>query len=138
MLIFTIGQEETLREFCKLSVREQNEIIDFINELPTYIETNIKDVKYIMVHGGLPAFSKMDLDYYEEDELLFGPHDYNQNHYNDANIKIIVGHTPTSNIDGAEPNKINYLEDTIAIDCGCGFGGKLGVLCLETMVENYF
>ncbi len=23
------------------------------------------------------------------------------------------------------------------IDCGCGFGGRLGCLCLETMEETY-
>lgn len=132
-----IGQEETLRDFCKLTNKEQNEIINFINKLPLYKEIEVSGVNYILVHGGLPDFSEMPLEYYTENELMFGPHDYFINHY-DNGSKIIVGHKPTKFIEGATPNEIYHINDSIAIDCGCGFGGQLGVLCLDTMEEMYF
>lgn len=70
--------EETLRDFCRLSAREQNQIISYIGQLPTRF------------------------------------------------------------IDGAIPNRIFHRKDTVAIDCGCGFGGRLGVLRLDDMEEMYF
>ena len=76
--IASIGQEETLRDFCRLSAKEQNQIISYI------------------------------------------------------------GHLPTRFIDGAIPDRIFHRKDTIAIDCGCGFGGRLGVLRLDDMEEMYF
>ncbi len=137
MEIAQIGQEDTLRDFCKLSSREQNKITYFISRLPVYKELAVNGINYILVHGGLPDFSDMPLEYYDENDLLFGPHDFFINHYGDG-TKIIVGHIPTKFIEGAVPDEIYHINDTIAMDCGCGFGGQLGVLCLETMEEMYF
>lgn len=137
LAIAAIGQEETLRDFCTLSTQEQINIISYISRLPLYEEITINGTNYILVHGGLPDFSEIPLEYYDENDLMFGPHDFSINHYNDGS-KIIVGHLPTKFIDGAEPDKIYHINDTIAIDCGCGFGGQLGILCLDTMEEMYF
>lgn len=71
----SIGQEETLRDFCRLPARERNQIISYIGQLPTRF------------------------------------------------------------INGAIPDRIFHTKDTIAIDCGCGFGGVLG---LDDMEEMYF
>lgn len=131
-----IGQEDTLTDFCELSRQEQNEIIDYINSLDFYQEITVGTQKYLLVHAGLPDFSDLDIDFYSEEEMLFGPHDLSINHFEDT--IIIVGHQPTRFISGAEPDEIFKCNDTIAIDCGLGFGGKLGVLCLETGEEMYF
>lgn len=135
--IAQIGQEETLRDFCRLSSKEQNEITYYLSQLPLYAEIQVNGSNYILVHAGLPDFSDMPLEFYEENELLFGPHDFDINHYHDGS-RIIVGHLPTQFISGAIPHQIYHVNDTIAIDCGCGFGGRLGVLCLDTMEELYF
>lgn len=132
-----IGQEKTLRNFSELSKNEQGKIIEFLNCLPLYEELTIKDKDYILVHGGLPGFSDMPIEYYDEAELLFGPHNFEEKHY--ADTTVIVGHLPTRFIHGAEPDTIFRNGDSIAIDCGCGMqGGRLGVLCLETDEEIYF
>lgn len=132
-----IGQEKTLRDFSELSKNEQGKIIEFLNCLPLYEEFTIKDKDYILVHGGLPGFSDMPIEYYDEAELLFGPHNFEEKHY--ADTTVIVGHLPTRFIHGAEPDTIFRNGDSIAIDCGCGMqGGRLGVLCLETDEEIYF
>ncbi len=74
--IASMGQEETLRDFCRLSAREQNQIISYIGQLPLYEEAVVNGTSHILVHGGLPDFSDMPLEYYDENELLFGPHDF--------------------------------------------------------------
>lgn len=132
-----IGQEETLSDFCKLSRREQNAITYFLSELPLYDIVEVNGAAYILVHAGLPDFNDSPIEYYDENELMFGPHDFSIDHYG-GNTKIVVGHLPTRFLDGAEPDKIYHSHDTIAIDCGCGYGGQLGVLCLDTMEELYF
>lgn len=137
MAISQIGQEETLWAFCKLTTQEQNELTYYISQLPLYEEIEVNGIDYILVHAGLPDFSEMPMEYYDENDLMFGPHDFDVNHYG-GNTKIIVGHLPTQFISGAIPHQIYHANDTIAIDCGCGFGGQLGVLCLETMEEMYF
>lgn len=137
MIISSIGQEDTLRDFCKMTVAEQNELVSFISELPVYKKIEVNGNHYILVHGGLPDFDFLPIEYYDEDELLFGPHEFDIDHYGDGS-KLIVGHLPTRHICGAIPDYIFHTHDTIAIDCGCGFGGQLGVLCLDTMEEMYF
>lgn len=137
LAIEQIGQEKTLKDFSELSKNEQGEIIEYINNLPLYEELVVKGKNYLLVHGGLPDFSDMPIDFYEEAELLFGPHNFDEQHY--ENTTVIVGHLPTRFIHGAEPDKIFRCGDSIAVDCGCGMqGGKLGVLCLETNEEFYF
>lgn len=136
LAIDRIGQEETLLDFAKLNKSQQRDIIDFINGLPLYEELEIDGKTYLLVHGGLPDFSDIPVEWYEEDDLLFGPHDYDETHYEDT--IVIVGHVPTRFIHGATPDEILRRNDTIAIDCGCGFGGQLGVLCLDMDEEFYF
>ena len=132
-----IGQEKTLRDFAELSKNEQGAIIEFLNSLPLYEEVSINGQNFLLVHGGLPDFSDMPIEYYDEAELLFGPHNFDEQHY--ENTTVIVGHLPTRFIHGAEPDAIFRQGDSIAIDCGCGMqGGHLGVLCLETDEEFYF
>lgn len=131
-----MGQEQTLLDFAKLSKNEQHEILNFISNLPIYKELSVNNKDYLLVHAGLPDFSGMPIEWYEEDDILFGPHDFDETHYEDTTI--IVGHVPTRFITGATPDKIFRKNDTIAVDCGLGFGGQLGVLCLDNDEEFYF
>ena len=132
-----IGQEDTLYSFCQLSPKERQTIIDYISALPLYQEVTVNSQEYFLVHSGLPDFSEHgDIEFYSGEELLFGEHDFTERHID--NTTVIVGHVPTRFISGAEPDKIFRCGDSIAIDCGLGFGGQLGVLCLETGEEFYF
>ncbi|WP_196008048.1 metallophosphoesterase [Clostridium tyrobutyricum] len=136
LTITPIGQEDTLRDFCKLSRKDQLDIIYYLHSLPLYQNIIVNSQEYLLVHAGLPDFDEvMDMDFYTEEELLFGPHDFSISHFN--NTKVIVGHQPTRFISGAEPDEIFKSGDSIGIDCGLGFGGKLGILCLETGEELY-
>ncbi|MFV0400964.1 MAG: metallophosphoesterase [Oscillospiraceae bacterium] len=136
LAMMPIGQEDTLTDFCRLNRKEQLDIIDYLKSLPLYQEVIVNSQKHLLVHGGLPDFSDVDIDFYSEEELLFGPHDFSINHFDET--IIIVGHQPTRFISGAEADEIFKSNDSIAIDCGLGFGGQLGVICLETGEELYF
>lgn len=133
-----IGQVETLKAFSKLSAKEQYAILDYIFELPLYIKLRVNSKNYILVHAGLPDFNgtPIPIEYLDEDDLLIGYHDYNVQHY--PNTTIVIGHQPTRTIIDAQPDKIYRKGDTINVDCGLGFGGQLGVLCLDTNKEYYF
>lgn len=132
-----IGQAETLKAFSKLSAKEQFAILDYIFELPLYIKLRVNSKDYILVHAGLPDFkgTPISIEHLDEDDLLVGYHDYNVQHYPNTTI---IGHKPTRTILDAEPDKIYRKGDTINVDCGLGFGGQLGVLCLDTDKEYYF
>ena len=141
--ICPIGQRETLTEFCRLSREEQYRVIDYLESLKLYEIISVNDQKYLLVHAGLPDFEEMgeledmwDMDFFTEEELLFGQHWYEVKHFTDT--IVIVGHQPTRFIDGAESDKIYRCGDSINVDCGLGFGGQLGVLCLNTNEELYF
>lgn len=134
--ISQIGQEDTLKDFLGVKSKEQIEMVNFLKDLPLYKQITVQNQKYLLVHAGLPDFSNMDLDFYSEEELLFGVHDYSEKHFDET--ITIVGHLPTRFISGAEPDQIYREGDSINVDCGAGFGGQLGVLCLETNEEFYF
>lgn len=133
-----IGQFETLKAFSRLSVKEQFAILDYIFELPLYIKLCVNSKEYILVHAGIPDFNgtPIPIEHLDEDDLLVGYHDYNVQHY--PNTTIIIGHQPTRTILDAQPNRIYRKGDTINVDCGLGFGGQIGVLCLDTNEEYYF
>ena len=52
-------------------------------------------------------------------------------------VTLIVGHTPTYTIDGADKGKIYYGEGCIVLDCGAAYGETLGCLRLEDGKEFY-
>lgn len=131
-----IGQEKTLKDFAKLSTAQMSEIIAFIEQMPLYLKRKVGGKDYILVHAGLQDFKDIPIEYYDKRPLLSGQHDFTIKHY--PNTTIIVGHKPTRFIKGATPDRIFHSVDTIGIDCGLGFGGQLGVLCLETGEELYF
>lgn len=132
----SIGQESTLYSFLELSMDEKYEIINYLNSLPCYEEISINGNDYLLVHGGISTDDvDTPIDFFEPTDLIFGPHDFDIDY---EYATIIVGHLPTRFIEGAEPDFIYHNKDSICVDCGLGFGGRLGVLCLDNMQEYYF
>ncbi len=131
------GQAQTLYDFSVLPKKEKQKIIRFIEKLPLYKELTVNKQKYILVHAGLPDYNNyMEMEFFTKTELLFGPHDFTATHFEDT--IVVVGHKPTCYIQGAVAHQIYKSNDSIAIDCGPGFGGQLGVLCLDTGEELYY
>lgn len=128
-----IGQEQTLMDFIKMTKKEQKDIIDFINRLPIYKRITVNGRKFFMAHAKAPEDMEY-LEYMEEEEVLFGGHDYSRK----WECTVIVGHTPTFLLNDDKDHRIYRKGNSINVDCGLGFGGRLGVLCLETMKEIYY
>lgn len=131
------GGETTLKDFRELPQDRQELILDFIGEFDLYAEVTVNGQEYVLVHAGLDNFSmNKPLDAYSLDELLFSRPDYSKEYFDDK--IVITGHTPTALIpDNPRPGYIYKAHNHIAIDCGCGFGQRLGAICLDTGEEFY-
>lgn len=131
------GSSSTIHEFCKLSKKNRNAVLDFIADFELYQEIRVCGKDYILVHAGLGNFSPdKDLWEYELRDLVWERTNYEMQYYPD---KIVVtGHTPTMCIaQNPRPGYIYRANNHIAIDCGAGCGGRLACLCLETDEEFY-
>lgn len=131
------GGDTTIAEFQKLSIPEREEILDYIAGFELYQEIKIQEKKFILVHAGLGNFEEnKKLEDYQPEELLLIRDNPDEAYFNDKNIYVITGHTPTPYYSGKP--EIYHGENRICIDCGACFqDGRLACLCLETMEEFY-
>ena len=125
-----IGGQATIDEFHKLSMEEKQDIVDYLEEFALYEEIAVGGKFYIIVHA-----PERPLEHYGLHELLFNYNDYETVYFSDK--YLITGHLPTRAIEGAKPDYIYRANNHIAIDCGAGFGGRIGAFCLETEEEVY-
>lgn len=132
------GGNTTANGFCGLSSdNERLEILDYLDEFLPYEAIDIEEKTFVMVHAGLGNF-RPDKKFreYTEEELLFSRPEPNERYFENEDIIVIVGHTPTLTITGKA--EILKSEGKIFIDCGaCYPSGRLACLCLETMEEFY-
>lgn len=133
------GGKYTFEQFLNLSESEKKEILDFINNMPSYIEMEFNGQKYLLSHSGIGSFSldKALSDYDDLDFCQCRPN-INDEYYEDR--CVIYGHTPTFTMDEAKKGKIIKTKSFINIDCGVAFkrqGGALGCLRLDDMQEFY-
>ena len=135
---FANGGKTTLDEFKQLSAEDRQAVLEYLQEFELYSEIRVNGQDYVLVHAGLDNFERTrKLSDYKLHEMIWAETDYDRVYFED---KILVtGHTPVSAILlDKSADKIYKKNNHIAIDCGCGFNGKLGVLCLDTMEEFYF
>lgn len=139
------GGEITHKQFKRLKIAEQNEILEYFKNLPNYFIVDDK----ILVHAGIYNQRILKNKSIEEnmknqleddliwirDEFLFFP-------TNIDDYTVIFGHTPTSYMNYKDiPMKIwydNFNKDKIGIDCGVVFDkGQLACIGLDNMNEFY-
>ena len=132
------GGETTIAEFRRLSTAARQDVLDILEDLTVYEETEAGGREFVLVHAGLGGFSPdKALDDYQLDELILSRPEPGQVYFPDK--YLVFGHTPTPYYTGARPEDARiYRKDMmIAIDCGCVSGGPLGCLCLDTLEEIY-
>lgn len=130
------GGDITLTQFRALDKQQRQDILDYFSEFSLCEAIDIGEKSFIMSHAGLGNFRKdKKLCEYTEEELLFGRNDPDVQYFDNPNIYLVWGHTPTRIICGED--KIYKSHNNILIDCGACFGGKLACLCLDTMEEFY-
>ena len=132
-----VGGQATMDEFHKLNREEKQDIVDYLEEFSLYEEVTVGGKQYVLVHAGLCNFSiDRPMEDYQLYELLFKAPEYFRVYYPDK--YLVTGHLPTCAISENErPYFIFKGNNHIAIDCGSGCGGQLGMLCLDTGEEFY-
>ncbi len=131
------GGEPTIKQFQQQDPENREVILEYLEEeFVPYDFAKVNGKKFLLVHSGLGNFSiDKELDDYTLDELVNIRPDYDKKYFDDDNIYIVSGHTPTLSISGkAEIYKSN---NNICIDCGATFDGRLSCLCLDTFEEFY-
>lgn len=145
----TVGGETTIAEFHKLSREEQQDVLDYLMEFELYDVVETGGKCFLLVHAGLDHFSPdRSLEDYDLSEMIFHKPDYDNVYF--KNAYMVTGHTPTRlihaeeqgiSIDQISPtdykDEIVMKNNHIAIDCGAGYGGRLGCICLNTMDTYY-
>ena len=131
------GGAFTLEGIAKLSDPQRFDVVDYLSEFTDYETVDIDDKSFIMVHAGLDNFSQdRKLSDYSVSELVWHRQDPHFRYFDDENIYVISGHTPTFAFGG----KADIIKENgnILIDCGACFEeGRLACLCLDTMEEFY-
>ena len=114
------GGGPTLRSLKQLAQEDREDILDYLRDLNRFE----------------PGKS---LESYELTDFLFGSPDLDRPCFQDR--FLVFGHTPVQLLreQAGEPpsDAIFRRGNLIGIDCGCGFDGPLGCLCLETLEEFY-
>lgn len=141
------GGMVTIEEFKKLDDEERESVLDYLDEFELFDEVEAGGKDFVLVHAGLDNFSPdRPLEDYGLHEVLFHAPDYSKVYYPDK--YLVTGHRPTRlefegkdfwNADpsGKYKDEIVFTNNHIAIDCGCGYGGRLGALCLDTLETFY-
>lgn len=132
-----IGGQPTIDGFHKLGSEGRQDILDYLKEFSLFEEVFVNRRAFVIVHAGLSNFSQhRPLDDYELHELIFESPDYERVYFHDK--FLITGHLPTRVIEGnSRPDHIYMENNHIAIDCGAGYGGQIGCICLDTMEQFY-
>ncbi len=130
------GGDRTLRQLKQRGDDFLRRAASFLAELPLYEEVSAGGRDYLLVHAGLEPFQPgKPLEDYGPEEMLFNRADYSRPYFSDR--FTITGHMPTFFIDSERTGQILHRNHHIAIDCGCVYGCRLGVYCLETGEEFY-
>ena len=130
------GGGVTMEQFGRLDKEQRADIINYMSEFPLFETVETDEHAFILVHAGLGNFRKgKKLKDYTPEELLLTRNNPDVRYFDDENIFVISGHTPTLKTTGKA--EIYKNSGNICIDCGAVFGGRLACLCLETMEEFY-
>lgn len=144
------GGQSTIDEFKALDKEQQEMVLEYLEEFALHEEVRVNGKDFVIVHAGIENFDESKpLEEYDLSELIFHKADYSKTYY--KNKYLITGHTPTRFIyeeqefspyvsKKGKPSKYDKIfkrNNHIAIDCGCGYGGVLGLICLENMNEFY-
>ncbi len=130
------GGTVTMQQFSRLSAEEKKEILDYLRSFEQYEAIDVGEKTFFLVHAGLGNHRPdKKLKEYTLEELLFMVPDYEKQYFDNYDIYVVCGHTPTKVICGEW--KIYHSHNNICIDCGAVFGGRLACLCLDTMEEFY-
>ena len=134
------GGGPTIRSLKELSRTQREDILDYLRDMEVYAEAEAGGREFVLSHAGLDHFAPgKPLEDYELADFLFCRSKLHETFWPDR--YLVYGHTPTrllrAQMGKSLSDDILLCGQQIAIDCGCGFDGKLGCICLDTMEAFY-
>ena len=132
------GCAATLEQFARLDEERRQAVIEYIEDMYLFEQTEAGGRRYLLVHAGLGGFEKdRELTDYSPDELVWERSDPDERYFD--GVFTVMGHTPTQFFtDDPRSGYIIRRNGNILIDCGACFrGGRLACLCLDTDEEFY-
>ena len=126
---------KTIADFLALSEEDREDLLDYLEEFAAFEEIECKGKKFVLTHAGIDNHEDRDLYEHEEEDFIFAETDYGKAYFKDA--FLVTGHTPTVAIDKKLFGKPYAKNKHLAIDGGCGLGGKLIAICLDTLKVYY-
>ena len=128
--------EKTTEDFLSLDEEGKESIIDYLSEFEAVEEIEAGGKDFVLCHAGINNFEEdKDLSEYDEEDFVFAKTDYNSIYF--ADKYLVTGHTPTAVIDRSLTGKVYSKKRHLAIDCGCGYGGRLAAVCLDKLKVYY-
>ena len=132
------GGMVTLQQFLALSLEDQQDILEFLEDALIYDVIEDEGGRFILVHAGIDHFEeRKSLEEYDFEDFIYARPDYSRRYYSDRNIFVVTGHTPTQLIREDKQPLVYQEKGHIALDCGCVFGGNLAAFCVETGEVTY-
>ena len=131
----TMKSEKTITDFLALSDDDKEALLDYLEEFAAFEEIESKGKRFILTHAGISNHDERDLYEHETEDFVFAETDYGKIYFDDA--FLVTGHTPTVAIDKKLFGKPYAKKKHLAIDGGCGLGGKLIAICLDTLTVYY-
>lgn len=132
----TMKSHKTTADFLMLNSEEKESIIDYLSEFEPYEEIEAGGKSFVLCHNGISNFSEeKDLEDYSDEDFIFGETNYSSIYFSDR--YLVTGHTPTAMIDRTLTGKVYSKKRHLAIDCGCGYSGKLAAVCLDKLKVYY-
>lgn len=156
------GGDVTFENILKLNEEELDDLINYFDNLNDYLQIEVNDKKFLLVHGGFDTSKYDDIEKCDKNDLLWFRGPFFEKPYQDK--MIVMGHIPTlalsayiqkalfsggydhdyydenilkEAIDKCERSEMLILENRCFIDCGRVFKHNLGCLRLEDFKEYY-
>lgn len=132
----TMKSVKTTEDFLSLDEEGKESIIDYLSEFEAVEEIEAGGKSFVLCHAGIDGFDEdKDLSEYDEEAFVNAKTDYNSIYF--ADKYLVTGHTPTAVIDRSLTGKVYSKKRHLAIDCGCGYGGRLAAVCLDKLKVYY-
>ncbi len=130
------GGQKTMEGFKALDDDMKEGVLEYLSDMSLYEELEVGGKKYLLLHAGIADFDKnTSLEDYMPEDFIYEAIDTTKQLID--GVTVIVGHTPTYELDGAEKGKIYHGEGSMIIDCGAAFGEPLACVCLDNGKEYY-
>ena len=132
----TMKSEKTIADFLALDEEGREAILDYLTEFTPYEGLEEGGKTFVLAHAGVRGFDEnKELDEYSEEDFVFAETDYSAPLFTDR--YLVTAHTPTVAISRELAGKVYSKKRHVAIDCGCGYGGRLAAVCLNPLKVFY-